>query len=66
MDKVNLNQFCEGRVLVIEQTVGRCDDGEARTDMFKISHQDKEGNVVFQEINNSQVSSVYSQNVNEQ
>jgi len=39
-----------GLVLVIEQAVGHCSGSEARTDMFKISHQDKDGNVVSQRI----------------
>jgi len=39
-----------GYVLVIEQAVGHCSGSEARTDMFKISHQDKDGNVVSQRI----------------
>jgi len=39
-----------GYVLVIEQTVGHCSGSEARTDMFKISHQDKDGNVVSQRV----------------
>jgi len=34
-----------GYVLIIEQAVGRCGGSEARTDMFKISHQDKDGQI---------------------
>merc|ERR1711915_808692 len=45
-----------GTVLVIEQVVGSClgSEGltvsEARTDFFKISHQDKDGNVLSQRV----------------
>ena len=38
-----------GLVLVIEQAVGHCGGSEARTEMFRTSHHDKHGNVVFQE-----------------
>lgn len=38
-----------GLVLVIEQAVGHCGGSEARTEMFRTSHHDKQGNVVFQE-----------------
>ena len=37
-------------VLIIEQTVGFCDGSEARTEMFRTSHQDRHGNVVFQKV----------------
>ena len=37
-------------VLIIEQTVGFCDGSEARTEMFRTSHQDSEGNIVFQKV----------------
>ena len=39
-----------GTVLIIEQAVGHCDGNEARTEMFRTSHQDSKGNIVFQEI----------------
>jgi len=39
-----------GYVLIIEQAVGHCSGSEARTDMFRISHQDKDGNVVSQRV----------------
>ena len=35
-------------VLIIEQTVGFCDGSEARTEMFRTSHQDRQGDTVFQ------------------
>ena len=38
-----------GLVLVIEQAVGHCGGSEARTEMFRTSHHDRQGNVVFQE-----------------
>ncbi len=34
-----------GYVLMIEQTVGTCDHSTVQTDMFKISHVTKSGNV---------------------
>ena len=37
-----------GLVLVIEQAVGHCDTSEARTELFRTSHHDKHGNVVYQ------------------
>ena len=36
-----------GYVLVMEQAVGKCGGSEARTEMFRVTHQDKAGNVVF-------------------
>jgi len=39
-----------GIVLVVEQTVGHCGGSEVRTDMFKTSTQDKDGNVVSQRV----------------
>jgi len=39
-----------GHVLIIEQAIGHCGGSEARTDMFKISHQDEDGNVVSQRV----------------
>ena len=37
-----------GTILVIEQAVGHCDGNEAKTEMFRTSHQDSKGNVLFQ------------------
>ena len=37
-----------GLVLVIEQAVGDCDESQARTEMYRISHHDKMGNVLRQ------------------
>ena len=37
-----------GLVLVIEQAVGHCDTSEARTELFRTSHHDKHGNLVYQ------------------
>ena len=39
-----------GHVLVIEQAVGHCGGSEARTDKFRISHQDEDGYVVSQRV----------------
>ena len=36
-----------GTILVIEQAVGHCDGNEAKTEMFRTSHQDSKGNVLF-------------------
>jgi len=37
-----------GLVLVIEQAVGDCDESQARTEMYRISHHDNKGNVLRQ------------------
>ena len=38
--------YYSGLILVIEQAIGTCGDSEARTERFKTSHQDKDGQVV--------------------
>ena len=43
-------------MLVIEQAVGKCGGSEAGTEMFRVTHQDKAGNVVFSgSINNGKL-----------
>merc|ERR1711860_44798 len=43
-----------GMVLVIEQAVGRCDDSTVNTEMFRTSHQQKDGKIVYSQVERHQ------------
>ena len=36
--------------MILEQAVGYCGGSTVRTEMFRTSHQDSEGNIVFQKV----------------
>ena len=36
--------------MILEQAVGHCGHSTVRTEMFRTSHQDRHGNVVFQKV----------------
>merc|ERR1719312_2051505 len=39
-----------GLVLVIEQARGSCEESEVRTEMFRTSHKDSQGNITYQAV----------------
>jgi hypothetical protein len=39
-----------GYILTIEQAVGQCDDSKVKTEMYKISHVNKNGDVIKSQI----------------
>ncbi len=39
-----------GRILVIEQAVGHCDGSSVKTEMYKISHINANGKMVYSQI----------------
>ena len=42
--------FDLGKTLILEQAVGHCGHSTVRTEMFRTSHQDRHGNIVFQKV----------------
>ena len=36
--------------MILEQAVGYCGGSTVRTEMFRTTHQDSEGNIVFQKV----------------
>ena len=36
--------------MILEQAVGYCGGNTVRTEMFRTTHQDSEGNIVFQKV----------------
>ena len=39
-----------GLVLVVEQATGSCDDSQVRTEQFRTSHHDRQGNIRHQSV----------------